>query len=274
MCEKFVLASDLKRIEARFHASLCPNTAEIPKLYAVSGGDCTYIITSQDPHKIQVFKFGMTPFYADKPLSLINARAEGDKNNSNDPCYTGSNAIFLKTAFRKPIQFQRCLVIADAYYEWDNQKQPYLVFLQKKKRPFAFAGLYDQWINPVTKETVFSFTIITTTANPLLQSLGVKRMPVILSRSEEMDWTIASNHLSDVLGLLNAYPYEKMNAYPVSEKVNWTCNNDPSMLNPIGEKLLEEVITAPLQQRRYHKEKPSPEIPWFQNHQGSGEHKE
>jgi len=199
MCKKFVLASDLKWIEARFHASLCPNTAEVPKLYAVSEDDETYVITSQDPHKIQVFKFGMTPFFEHEPMNLINARAEGDKNSCNDPGYTGSNAIFLKPAFRKPIQFQRCLVIADAYYEWSDQNKPYLVYLQNKKRPFAFAGLYDQWINPDTKETVFSFAIITITANPLLQSLGVKRMPVILSRSEEIDWIKASNHLSKAL---------------------------------------------------------------------------
>jgi len=232
------------------------------------------VITCEDPHVIQVCKFGMTPYFANKSMNLINARAEGDKNSSNDPGYNGSNAIFLKPAFRKPIQFQRCLVIADAYYEWSHQNKPYLMYLQNKKRPFAFAGLYDQWQNPETKETIFSFTIITTPANPLLQSIGVKRMPVILSRSEEMEWIRASNHLSDVLSLLNAYPYEKMNAYPVSEKVNWKCNNDPSMLNPVGEKLLKEVITQPLQQRRFHKEKPPPEIPWFQGRQGSGEHKE
>jgi len=99
-------------------------------------------------------------------------------------------------------------------------------------------------------------------------------MPVILSRSEEMEWIRVSNHLSDVLGLLNAYPYEKMNAYPVSEMVNWKCNNDPSILSPIGEKLLIEVITPPLQQRRFHQENPSPEIPWFQNRQDSGKQKE
>lgn len=39
------------------------------------------------------------------------------------------------------------------------------------------------------------------------------------------------------------------------------------MLNPIGEKLLQEVITPPLQQRRSHKEEPSPEMPSFQNRQ-------
>jgi len=240
------LASELQRIEPRFNAKLGPNTPEIPKLYAASEGDESYVITCGDPHLIQVFKFGMTPFFAHEPMNIINARVEGDKNSSNDPSYNGSNAIFLKPAFRKPIQFQRCLVLADAYYEWSSQNKPYLVYLQNKKRPFAFAGLYDQWKNPDTKENLFSFTIITTTANPLLQSLGVKRMPVILSRSEEMEWIRASNHLSNVLGLLNAYPYDRMNAYPVLEKFNMEGMNDPSMLSPIGEKLLKEIKTAPL----------------------------
>ena len=144
----------------------------------------------------------------------------------------------------------------------------------KQETAVCLSGLYDQWENQDTKKTVFSFSIITTTANSLLLSMGVKRMPVILSRSEEMEWIRASNHLSNVLGLLNAYPYDRMNAYPVSEKVNWKCNDDPSMLSPIGEKLLEEIKTAPLQQRRFHKEKPHSDKPWFQNRQGSGEHKE
>jgi len=272
MCKKFVLASDLKRIELRFNAKLGPNTPEIPKLYAVSEGDETYIITGQNPHLIQVFKFGMTPFFAHQPMNLINARAEGDKNSSNDPGYNGSNAIFLKPAFRKPIQFHRCLVIADAYYEWDNQNHPYLVFLQNKKRPFAFAGLYDEWNNPDTKETIFSFTIIMTTANALLQSMGIKRMPVILSRSEEMEWIRASNHLSDVLGLLNAYPYDRMNAYPVSEKVNMAGVNDPSMLNLVGDKLVSELKPIPAP-NEIPKQKPQG-LTLEQRIRQSGEHKE
>jgi len=274
MCKKFVLASELQRIETRFNALLDPNTSEIPKNYAVSPGDSTYVITSQDPHLIQVFKFGMTPFYAHETMNLVNARAEGDKNSINDPDYNGSRAIFLKQAFRKPIQSQRCFVIADAYYEWSDQNKPYLVYLQNKNRPFAFAGLYDCWKHPESDEIIYSFTIITTTANELLQSIGVKRMPVILSRSNETDWLKASNPLSEVLRVLNAYPYDRMNAYPVSESVNWKCNNDPSMLNPDGDKLLKEITITPLEQHRYHKQKPHSDKPWFQSHQQSGEHKE
>ncbi|MEI7526059.1 MAG: SOS response-associated peptidase family protein [Mariniphaga sp.] len=205
-CKKFVLASTLEKIETRFNLRLDKNTIEIPKSYSVSSGDSSYVITSENPFAIQTFKFGMTPFYSTEPLNLINARAEGDKNSKNDLNYTGSKSIFLQTAFKKPVQYQRCLFLADAYYEWSSQNKPYLVYLQNKNRPFAFAGIYDKWQDQESKEIIFSFAIITTVANTLLQSNGVKRMPVILSRSSETAWIKASNHLSDVLRLLAPYP--------------------------------------------------------------------
>ncbi len=101
------------------------------------------LITCEDPHLIQVFKFGMIPLLAHEPLNITNARAEGNKSGHNDPGYNGCNAIFLKQAFLKPIQVQRCLMPADADYEWSNQNKPSFVFLQNKKQPFAFAGLYN-----------------------------------------------------------------------------------------------------------------------------------
>ena len=236
MCEKFVLASDLEKIKTHFNVGLDRHTVEISKSYSVSCGDYSYVISSENRNVLEVFKFGMTPFFSKEQMSLINARAEGDKNSRDDPNYNGAKSIFLQTAFKKPIQSQRSLVIADAYYEWSGRHKPYLVFLRDKNRPFAFAGIYDRWKDPESKELITSFAIITTVANSLLQSIGVKRMPVILSRSEEAYWVKSSNYLSDILVLLNPYPAEKMNVYPVSEMANMEGMNDPSMLNPVGEK--------------------------------------
>ncbi len=266
MCTKYVLASELSCIETRFNVRISSSGIPIPKLYSFSTVDYSYVITSENPHELQVLKFGMTPFYATQPMDIINARAEGDKNIRNDPSYNGSMAIFLQTAFKKPIQSQRCLVITDAYYEWSDRNKPYLVYLQNRNRPFTIAGIYDRWINPESKEIVESFAIITTVANSMLQSIGVKRMPVILSRSNESQWIKASNHLSDVLRLLTPYPAEKMNAYPVSELVNIEGLNIPSMLNPVGEKLQVEIIPVRVEGGyRAHKQKGTSDKPWFEN---------
>lgn len=265
MCRKFVLVSNLEKIESRFSVHINPHTLPISSSYAVSGGDSSYIITSENTHELQVMKFGMTPWWAKNLKDIINARAEGDKNRTDDLDYNGSNAIFLKAAFKKPIQSQRCMVIADAYFEWSCDKKPYLVYLQNKERPYAFAGVYDRWKNPESGEVLVSFSIITTTANSLLQSIGVKRMPVILSKSNETDWKKSTRHLSEVLRMLIPFPSEMMNAYRVSEMVNSSGVNDTCLLNPVGEKLQsEEQPTRLIRQYRKHKEKMNTEVPWLE----------
>ena len=140
------------------------------------------------------------------------------------------------------------------------------MYLQNQNRPFAFAGIYDLWIVPESKDIVFSFAIITTVANSLMQSIGVKRMPVILSKSNETLWIKASGHLSDVLTLLIPYSSEKMNDYPVSEVVNTHGVNDPSMMNPIGDKLLIEAVPMSVTGGyNKHKDKPHSDKPWFES---------
>ena len=100
------------------------------------------------------------------------------------------------------------------------------MYLQNKERPFAFAGVYDRWKNPETGQFTIGFAIITTTANDLLQSIGVKRMPVILTKSNEKEWIKSTRHLSEVLGMLNQFPVDQMNAYPISDLVDYPEIND------------------------------------------------
>ncbi len=79
MCKKFVLAIDLQRIEPRFNAKLGPNIPEIPKLYAAAEGDEAYVITRQDSHLIQVFKFGNPPYFAHEPITSLMPGLKGIK---------------------------------------------------------------------------------------------------------------------------------------------------------------------------------------------------
>ena len=124
---KFVLVSSLDVIEKRFSAKSFPALVEIPKSYIIGSGDLSYVIT--DPNSIHVFKYGLTPHFAQEPLSIMTARAEGTKNKDDDPGYSGSKAIFLLPEFKKLIFSQRCIVVADAVYSWSDQIQPHLVYL-------------------------------------------------------------------------------------------------------------------------------------------------
>jgi putative SOS response-associated peptidase YedK len=49
----------------------------------------------------------------------------------------------------------------------------------KDGSPYAFAGLWERWRDPKTREPLETFTIITTDPNEILEPLH-NRMPVIL----------------------------------------------------------------------------------------------
>ena len=89
----------------------------------------------------------------------------------------------------------------------------------------------------LTGVVTVSFAIITTTAITLLQSIGVKRMPVILSSGYEKEWIKSTKHLSEVLGMLTQFTSEKINAYPVSDLVNVATEKYISMITPMGKRL-------------------------------------
>lgn len=248
--------SNLETIEKRFTVVAGDRLEWEPRI-VVSPGDESLIITQQDPKELTLSKFGMTPAWAKQPLNLINARAEGNKNPDNNPLYTGGKSIFLKPAFKRPLINQRCIVIADAFLEWSStSRQPYLVYLRNKERPFGMAGLYDIWVNPDTKAEHHSFTIITVPGNSLIHELPAARMPVIIPKGRETEWLRPSNHLTDILGVLEISPSERMNAYLISKDVELPGPYTSEILKPLGKRLYTEVEQKFIPQRHWgHKQK-------------------
>lgn len=100
MPTKYILASSLETIEAHFGSKASKLFEWEPKI-VVCPGDELLIITQQNPDAFTLSAFGMTPSWAKRPMQLINARAEGDKNPDNDPTLRGSKAILLEPAFQK-----------------------------------------------------------------------------------------------------------------------------------------------------------------------------
>lgn len=258
MCKKYILAGSLNSIEEHFGARASSLTEWNPAI-VVSPGDESLIITQQDPGQLQLSVFGMTPSWAKSTMQLINARTEGDKNPDNLASFSGSKAIFLKPAFRKPLFSQRCVVIADAFIAWPTGilPKPCLFYLREHKHPLGFAGLCDHWINPANGLQTHSFSIITVAANSLVRGLPASRMPVILPFGQESRWLKPTLSLADILGMLKPYPSGKMNAYPVSGKIDQPGPFTKEILNPTGPRLLSEEQPPPLPRQSYygHKKK-------------------
>jgi putative SOS response-associated peptidase YedK len=242
MCGRFILINTIEQIEKRF--SLPSQNIDITPNYNISIGQLSPVITNYNPHQLQMFTFGLTPFWAKKKMHLFNARSEGDHNKTDDPSFKGGKGIIEKPAFRKPIRSQRFLVIASAFIEGPKGmglSKPFVVYLRDHQSPFSFAGIWDTWKNPETEEIVQSFSIITTTANSLLQKIGQHRMPVILSQYEERKWLKQDAGLAEITVLLNKYDPELMNAYPVRPAIKDPKLNDKSLIEPIGERVMTEA---------------------------------
>jgi putative SOS response-associated peptidase YedK len=242
MCGRYVLVQKVETIEKRFNVTAPEGLAYNPS-YNISPGKFAPVISNEDPKSLGMYQFGLTPFWAKKPMYLFNARVEGDYNKENDPAYKGAKGIISKPAFRKSIRSQRCLVIADAFIEGtikERLSKPYLVYLKDKERPFAFAGIWDSWANKETGEVIRSFSIITTVANDFLQKLPHHRSPVILPRKYEQAWLNSDLPLSDVTKVLEPYPGDLMNAYPIDPAIKNPRNDGKELIKPIGERLVPE----------------------------------
>lgn len=167
-------------------------------------------------------KWGLVPSWAKDPSignKLINARGE---------------TVAEKPAFRKAFTHQRCLVLADGFYEWKREgktKQPYYIRF-KDHRLFTFAGLWERW-EKNGAEPLESCTLITTGPNALMAPIH-HRMPVILGSKDYDDWLDPSLQTVERINvLLRPFPSDEMKAYPVSPIVNNLQNDQPECVKPI-----------------------------------------
>lgn len=235
MFDRYLLVSDIKRIQSQLGISKITCSSPYIPSYNIGCGDNAYVIANYQTKQLEPFKFGLEGIGQTKYF----VRAEGKRNLNDDPKYSGSNAIFLMPEFNKIIRSQRCLVLADAFVVGIGNQAPQLIYMQNRQRPFAFAGIWNKTINE-DSQPEYSFAIITVTSNSLLAVFGLKRMPVILDNENINRWINPSASLGEILSMLFAYPPEKMNSYPISCRIADKSINDKSLVKPDGKPLLKE----------------------------------
>jgi putative SOS response-associated peptidase YedK len=148
-----------------------------------------------------------------------------------------SETAMSKMAFRDPVRKRRCLVPADGFYEWKKlaakTKQPYC-FMLSDESVFAFAGIWDSWIDPATRKPVETCSILTTRPNALTSGVH-DRMPVIL-RAEDYDLWLDPGFTRDgaIAELLKPYDANLMKCFAVSTRVNDVHNDDSQCAEPAG----------------------------------------
>jgi putative SOS response-associated peptidase YedK len=142
----------------------------------------TPVVTHVEPDRVQLLNWGLIPTWAkDRNIqrSTLNAKIE---------------TLSEKPSF-KYLLGNRCLIYADGFYEWHwldpkgKQKQKYVITLDDEQ-PFCFAGLWNNWKDPLTGMYLKTYTLITRPANELMARVhnSKQRMPWILPQGLEADY--------------------------------------------------------------------------------------
>ncbi|MDP9073920.1 MAG: SOS response-associated peptidase [Actinomycetota bacterium] len=211
---------------------------QLPIRYNVAPTQDVYAVAERRPkaegepvrRQLGSFRWGLVPYWAKDPSvgsRMINARAE---------------SIETKNAYKRPLTRRRCIIPADAFYEWQVQagggakrtKLPYVI-RHRDGSPLAMAGLWEVWHDPdrPDEDPLRTCVIITTQANELLAPIH-DRMPVVLPPDVWDRWLDPALEDPAALSrLLVPARSEEFEAYPVTTKVNTVANEGPELVEPI-----------------------------------------
>ena len=220
MCGRYCYTLPVEAMRRLFEFPELPNL--MPRWNVAPGQGVPAVRMRADGRgrELAILTWGLVPPWADDPkiaYRMINARAE---------------TVQEKPAFRHAFRRRRCLLPADGFYEWmppapgAKAKQPWRIGLPGDA-PFAFAGLWEQWMGKDGSE-IESCTIVTTEAAPAIAHIHA-RMPVILAPGSHAAWLAGEPDAA--AALLRPYGGELV-ARPVSTRVNDVRNDDPSLLDP------------------------------------------
>jgi putative SOS response-associated peptidase YedK len=125
-----------------------------------------------------------------QPLNFLNAVSEE---------LLASNKVYRQAALNR-----RCIIPSSGFYDWRHifplnkrtgqplktaVKYPYRVMV-KNKELFWMAGIWQQWTDAETGETVDTCSIVTTEANLVMSQIhnSKKRMPTMLTDDLAWEW--------------------------------------------------------------------------------------
>jgi putative SOS response-associated peptidase YedK len=178
---------------------------------------------------LDTFRWGLVPFFAEGPKArspLINARAE---------------TVETAPAFRASFARRRCIVPAEAFYEWRRHRDPEsgrvvrsepFAIRRRGGDPLAFAGVWAIWRDPASAERLYSLAIVTGQPNEMVARVH-DRMPVVLDPDDWDTWLDEGARPTELRPLLRPLPADELLLYPVSPAVNNVRSQGPELLLPL-----------------------------------------
>lgn len=237
MCGRFTHTVDrVEFILARFRAEMAPGFEGYKAAYNVAPGQMVPAVAARDDRRwLMNMLWGIVP-----PWGEVKEGHLGQQINVRD------DTIIKNSFFRGRLLHNRCIFIADGFYEWQIPaeyrnlprgtrlpkgvaKTPYWIRV-KGQELFPLAGLWRTV--EIGGKQVVTAAIITTAPNPFMEDIH-NRMPLILT-DEQLDRWLDPG-FEDYAGLQRLLvPFEgSMEAQAVSIAVNSGRIDDARCIEPI-----------------------------------------
>jgi putative SOS response-associated peptidase YedK len=218
MCGRYALTTSREALAALMRAVAA---TEFPPRYNISPGQTVQAVAVENGRRLLLsYRWGLTPSFATNEKSsplVFNARAE-----------TASQ----RPAFRSALQARRCLVPADAWYEWQalgRFKQPYLI-RRTDRSPMMFAGLWES--TPAGDRAARSLAILTVSANEDVSAIH-DRMPAVLAPEYWDAWLdVRVDGGSLAMRCLEPAREGAYETSPIGALINQTGNDVPEVQEP------------------------------------------
>jgi putative SOS response-associated peptidase YedK len=233
MCGRYALTSAPEAIRKLFGYADTPN---FPPRYNIAPTQPIAIVASErgesgSAPRFRLARWGFVPGFVKDPRDfplIINARAE---------------TVADKASFRNAMKRRRCLVPADAYYEWLKlslggriQRKPYL-FRRVDGAPMGLAGLWETYAGADGAE-IDTACILTTDANGATAAIH-DRMPAILEPKDFAHWLDCDNvRAEEAAGLLKPAPDDALEFFEISPQINKATNDGAQLQERLAPTLL------------------------------------
>jgi putative SOS response-associated peptidase YedK len=233
VCGRYALNISGEDLALEFAAGV-KDAAFTPSNWNISPTTVIPFINADDEkgeiRNVNTASWGLIPSWAkdaSRASNAINARVE---------------SISEKPTFKSAFKSRRCLIPVTGYYEWATElgkykpKQPFYIS-HKNKSSLAIAGLYENWINPVSKQSVQSAAIITRESVGILAPIH-HRMPIILPKDLWSTWLsskpLSPNEIDDYLNMIDIKEADK-------DLIFWPVSDDVNNARNIGADLAKEI---------------------------------
>lgn len=194
MCGRFLLESEVEDLVARYNAEYSMENFKSGEIFPSESA--ITVVKADDRIRLMPMKWGF-PMHKSKKL-VINARIETVEN---------------KPMFKSSLQSRRCIIPANAFFEWkaENGKKIKHKISKSRENIFSMGAIYSD----------DAFVILTIGADGKMKSIH-NRMPFILSREVENLWLDPNTDLDLLKSIMSGPGFIDFDISPVEPVKEYT----------------------------------------------------